>query len=113
VTLGEAELDLASGSTQIAGRVADGSISIGVTVKRGLISSPVRMLDTDTTTTGVQAARIDTVRPTFVGFGTSGSNMTSLTGDLRDLSVIGRASGEWCRSRKSRARSATTARWPR
>jgi hypothetical protein len=92
VTIGEPELDIASSTSPVTGRVADGSLSIGVILKRGTVSSPIRMLDTDTTEAGLQAALLDTVRPTLLGFGTSGTNTSTLRGDLRDLTVLGRAS---------------------
>ena len=94
VTIGEAELDLASGSSPVTGRFADGSLSIAVAIKRGSLISPVRMLDTDTATSGVQAALLDTTRPTLIAYGTSATNATSLRGDLSGLTVFGKASEE-------------------
>lgn len=88
-TLAASDLDLASGSHGI---VADGPVGIAIQLKRGARVSPVRMLDTDLITAGVQSPVLDTIAPTLTGLGTSGTAVGSFRSDLRDLTIVGRAS---------------------
>lgn len=92
VTLGEAQLDLASSASPVEAHFADGSIAVAFSLRRGGNPSPVRLLDVDQAEPGVQQAQLDVTRPTLTGFGSSGTNTTSLRSTSRDLVVVGRAS---------------------
>ena len=88
-TLAASDLNLASGGH---GVVADGSVGFAIQLKRGTRISPVRMLDVDPLTSGVQSPILDTVAPTLTGLGTSGTAVGTFRSDLRDLAIVGRAS---------------------
>lgn len=91
-TLTADELALASSTAPLKARFADGSLNLAFQVRRGSLSSPITLLDTDATTSGVQPPLLDTVAPTLSGLSTSGTDSTTLVSSLRDLVVVGRAS---------------------
>lgn len=91
-TLAASDLNLLSSASPLAARFADGTIGIAVQLKRGNKLSPVRMLDADPLTAGVQNVVLDTVAPTLTGLGTSGTAVGTFRSDLRDLVIVGRAS---------------------
>src|SRR5688572_28493840 len=90
VHLGENELDLATDSG--IGRLADGSIHFAIRMQRGVVTTPVRLLDADLGASGIQAPAFDTTRTTQTGLGTSGTSTTLFRSNLRDLALVGRAS---------------------
>lgn len=91
-TLTAGELDLVDSSSPLRGRVADGSIGFAFQLKRGGVLSPVRVLDLDLNAAGTQSPILDTVAPTLTGLGTAGTSVASFVSDLRDLTIVGRAS---------------------
>ena len=91
-TLTAADLNLVSSTAPLTARFADGSLGIAIQSKRGTKLSPLRMLDVDATTSGVQSPVLDTIAPTLTGLGTSGSNVASFRSDLRNMVIVGRAS---------------------
>ncbi|MBI5364400.1 MAG: Ig-like domain-containing protein [Planctomycetes bacterium] len=91
-TLTAADLNIASSTAPLVARFADGALGVAVQMKRGTKLSPVRMLDVDLATSGVQSPVLDTVAPTLTGLGTSGTVVASYRSDLRDLVIAGRAS---------------------
>ncbi|MFO1009585.1 MAG: Ig-like domain-containing protein [Planctomycetota bacterium] len=90
-TFTAAELDLVASNSPLTARVADGSIAFAFQLKRGTKLSPVKLLDVDPVTSGVQHAVLDTVAPTLTGLGTSGTVVATFRSDLRDLVITGRA----------------------
>ena len=91
-TLTAEEIDLVASAAPFRARLADGSVNLAVQLRRGNLASPITLLDTDATKSGVQAPLLDTVAPVLTGLSTSGTGSTSLSSNLRDLVVIGRAS---------------------
>ncbi len=85
------ELDLLIGGLGSPGEFASGDLEVAVLVKKAGDRSAVRMVDVDLTLAGVQPLYFDVTAPQLVGLGTSGSNTTSLSTDVRDLVVVGRA----------------------
>jgi hypothetical protein len=94
VVLGESELDLASATSPLALRFAQGELSIAISLRRGSATSPIKLLDVDRTTSGIQKVEVDITPPEFVGFGSSGSNTTTFSSDGIDLVVVGRGNEE-------------------
>jgi hypothetical protein len=93
-TLGEAELDIASSTSPVQARFADGTLAMAFRLQRGTAITPVRLLDTDPALAGPQHALLDTTRPKLVGLGATGTGSGSFRSDLRDLALVGRASEE-------------------
>jgi hypothetical protein len=93
-SLREAQLDIASSTSPVTARFANGELAIALQVRRGNTRSPVRLLDVDAGEPGRQDALLDVTRPTFTGFGSSGTEKASYRSNLRDLVVVGRASEE-------------------
>jgi hypothetical protein len=91
-TITALEIDLVSSASPLAARFQDGSVNMAFYVKRGTVVSPVRLLDVDAVTKGVQAPILDTVRPTLQGLGTSGNVVSTFRSDMRDVVLVGRAS---------------------
>ncbi len=91
-TLTAQELDLLATSSPVKGRFADGIVNFAFQLRRSNLTSPITLLDTDASTSGVQAAVLDTVAPTLTGLSTAGTTLSSLSSDMRDLVVVGRAS---------------------
>ncbi|MCE9595212.1 MAG: Ig-like domain-containing protein [Planctomycetes bacterium] len=91
-TIKESELDLASSTSPLATRLADGTVYFAFRRQRGSVASPVRLLDTDPDRQGVQSAVLDTKAPTLTGFGLTGSDKSNFRGDVRNFALVGRAS---------------------
>ena len=94
VVLGESELDLARTSAPLALRFAEGELSIAISLRRGNAASPIKLLDVDRATSGIQKVDVDITAPEFLGFGSSGSNKTTFFSDSADLVVVGRGNEE-------------------
>lgn len=94
VVLGEAQIDLASSASPLALRFAEGELSLAISLRRGNATSPIKLLDVDRATSGIQEVEVDITAPQFVGFGSSGSNTTTFFSDSADLVVVGRANEE-------------------
>lgn len=94
VVLGEAQIDLARTSSPLALRFAEGELSIAIALRRGNATSPIKLLDVDRATSGIQKVDVDITAPQFVGFGSSGSNTTTFFSDSADLVVVGRGNEE-------------------
>ncbi|HTF86911.1 MAG TPA: Ig-like domain-containing protein [Planctomycetota bacterium] len=101
VHITEDELDLATNAG--IGRLADGTINFAIRMQRGVVTTPVRLLDADLAVAGVQSPLIDTVRPTLTGLGPTGTSTTVFRSNLRDFALLGRA------SERIRAAEVTTA----
>jgi len=91
VNLGAAALDLVATTSPLTARVIDGPLGFAFRLRRGTSFGPVQLLDVDALTAGVQSPVLDTVPPVLLGLGPTGTNLTSLSSDLQDLVVIGRA----------------------
>lgn len=91
-TLTAEELDLAAGGVADDARFADGSLAFAFQLLRGTSRSGLRLLDVDPDESGVQLPVLDTVAPTLIGLGTTGTNLASFRHDLRDVVLVGRAS---------------------
>lgn len=91
VKIGEGELDLASATAPLALRLAEGSVFLAASLRRGSVRSPAFVLDTDLDASGSQGLLLDVTPPEFTGFGTSGTNTTTFSSDQADLVVVGRA----------------------
>jgi Bacterial Ig-like domain len=91
-TMTASEIDLLQNSSPVQARFADGNVSFAFLVRRDTSLSPVRMLDTDTTTLGVQPPVLDTVPPSLLGLGTLGGPVDSFSSDVRDVTLIGQSS---------------------
>jgi hypothetical protein len=87
-----AEIDLLLSSNPVRGRFADGDVAFAFQVHRGSAISPIRLLDTDASKTGVQSPLLDTTPPTILGLGNSGTGSRSMRSDVRDVVLYGRAS---------------------
>jgi hypothetical protein len=91
-TVTAGEVDLLQSASPLQARVADGTVAFAFLVRRDTSLSPVRLLDTDTMTAGVQHAVLDTVPPTLLGLGAFGGSVNSFNSDLRDVTLIGQSS---------------------
>jgi Bacterial Ig-like domain len=91
-TLTAQELDLRASNSPLKARFADGSLHLALELRRGSNHSPITLLDVDPAQAGEQAPVLDTLRPTLLGLGATGTTTTSFSSDLRDLAVVGRAS---------------------
>lgn len=80
-------LDLLSGGE---GLFADGDLTVAVALRRDGVRTATRLSDVSVEQ-GLQPFRFDVTPPQMVGLGLSGTDESSLTSDLRDLVVIGRA----------------------
>ncbi|MBM3991408.1 MAG: hypothetical protein FJ298_10445 [Planctomycetes bacterium] len=94
VVLGPAELDLGRSLAPLALRFAEGELSIAISLRRGNVTTPIKLLDVDRATLGIQQVAVDITAPQFVGFGSSGANTTTFSSDSVDLVVVGRANEE-------------------
>ena len=90
-----ATVDMTVGSNAQNPRFADGSVSFAFRMRRGTLLSPLRLLDVDLATPGVQDPYLDTTAPTVtrisipsgaVGGGAGGADLVS---DLADLVLTG------------------------
>jgi hypothetical protein len=86
------EVDLLQGTNPVKGRLADGTVAFAFQLRRGSVSSPVRMLDVDATTAGVQSPILDTVPPQVFSLGATGTSFAAMRSDVRDVVLFGRAS---------------------
>jgi len=91
-TLGEDQLDLASSTSPVEARFADGALAFALVLERGGTSSPVRVLDLDPDQDGVQSPLLDTTRPILQELWPSGSGLAQTRSDLADVVITGRAS---------------------
>ena len=94
VVLSETEIDLASSPLPLALRFAEGDVSIAISLRRGNLTTPIKLLDVDRAATGIQPVTVDITPPELEGFGSTGSNVTSFASDGADLVVVGRANEE-------------------
>lgn len=91
-TLTAQEIDLLASAAPFRARFADGNVNFAFELRRGSNSSPITLLDVDSTHAGAQAPILDTVPPTLLGLSDSGTVVSSFRSDMRDLVVVGRAS---------------------
>lgn len=92
--IGEAQIDLAAGATNITPRIAEGSIQLAFALVRGTYQTPVRLMDLDDKRAGVQGPVLDVTPPTLVGLTSTGTNLTAFVSDQRDVVIVGRADEE-------------------
>jgi hypothetical protein len=90
-TLTAGEIDLLQSSSPLKARFADGELTFAFQVRRGLVQSPLRLLDVDPIAKGAQNPVLDTVAPQLQGLGPSGNVVASFDSDLRDVTLVGRA----------------------
>ncbi|MBL8801753.1 MAG: Ig-like domain-containing protein [Planctomycetes bacterium] len=93
-TIGEAQLDLAAGTTNLTPRIAEGSLQIAFALARGTYQTPVRLMDIDATSAGAQGPVLDVTPPTLVGLSSTGTNVATFVSDQRDVVIVGRADEE-------------------
>jgi hypothetical protein len=97
-TMTAAEIDLLASSNPVRGRFLDGPLTMAFQLKHGNVVSPVKLLDVEPLEPGLQSPLLDTVAPTLIGLSTSGSILTSIRSDLRDLVLVGRATEDISRA---------------
>jgi len=85
------ELALLSGDANSAGVFADADLHVAALVRSASGRTTVRMADVDVVEDGVQPFYFDVTAPNLKGLGTTTSQTSSFTSDLRDLVVVGRA----------------------
>jgi hypothetical protein len=91
-TLGEEHLDLASSTSPVEARFADGEVSFALRLERSGTSSPVRVVDLAPELEGLQSPLLDTTRPVLEELWPTGTALGQMRSDLADLVVMGRAS---------------------
>ena len=91
-TMTAQEIDLLASSSPVHARFADGVVAFAFQVRRGAVRSPVKLLDVDRKTNGVQSPLLDTIAPQLLGLSTSGTVTSSFRSDMRDVVLVGRAS---------------------
>ncbi|MBL8858586.1 MAG: Ig-like domain-containing protein [Planctomycetes bacterium] len=91
-TLTAAEIDLVRTSSPLAMRFTDANVTFAFYLKRGINSSPIKLLDVDTTRSGVQSPIQDTLPPAILGLSTSGTTVATFRSDQRGVVLVGRAS---------------------
>ncbi len=89
VVLGEAELQLLASTTPLTPHFVDGDLGFAFSILRGGESSPVRVLDVDASTAGIQDPLLDTLAPVFVGLPGLLPGDIDYRTDLRNLVVVG------------------------
>ena len=96
VTLGLDVLELVAVADPLQAELADGPLFLGFALRRGSITSPVRLLDLDPNLDGVQTPLLDTTAPTLAELGGVDATIGPLVfaSDTRDLALWGRASEE-------------------
>lgn len=92
VVLGPSELGLVTTADPLLAVFADGEVGFAFRLMRGSAVTPVRLLDTDAASEGIQDPVLDTVAPEFDAFGSQGNDSNTFRSDLFDLAVVGRAS---------------------
>ena len=70
-------------------RFRDGPVSFGARILRGAVFTPLRVLDVDVATDGIQDPVLDTVPPTVLSLEFSDGTLGSVTSDLSDLTIAG------------------------
>ncbi|MEE2941517.1 MAG: Ig-like domain-containing protein [Planctomycetota bacterium] len=70
----------------------DGSLTIGVSLRRNTLRSAVRLLDGDPSTPALDPFTIDTTPPTLLGLGATGGPTSTFASGVSDLVITGRAS---------------------
>jgi hypothetical protein len=93
-TIGEAQIDLASSTSPVSVRIAEGTFDLAFALQRGTYQTPVRLLDVDVLASGVQGPVLDVTPPTFLGLTSTGNLLNAFVTDQRDIVVTGRASEE-------------------
>jgi hypothetical protein len=93
-TIGEAQLDLAAGTTNLTPRIAEGTLQIAFALARGTYQTPVRLMDVDATSAGAQGPVLDVTPPTLIGLSSTGTNLATFISDQRDVVIVGRADEE-------------------
>lgn len=91
VVLNNNELQLVQTGTPFAPRFEDGDLGLAFAVSRAGGSSPVRVLDVDPDTDGIQDLLQDSVPPKFLGLAGLPAGGVDYRGDVRDLVVVGQA----------------------
>jgi hypothetical protein len=91
-TLTAGEIDLLQSSSPFKARFADGELTFAFQIRRDLVQSPLQLLDVDPVTKGAQSPVLDTVAPQLQGLGPAGTVVASFSSDLRDVTLVGRAS---------------------
>jgi hypothetical protein len=86
------EIHLLASASPLKAQLADGTVQFAFQVRRGSVSSPVRMLDVDPAKDGVQGRSSTRFPPHIVGLGATGTSRATLRTDVRDVVFYGRAS---------------------
>jgi hypothetical protein len=73
-------------------RFADGELAIAFALRRGLATTPLRLLDVDADSPGIQDPLLDTVAPELQSLSGASAAVLELRSDQRGLSVSGIAS---------------------
>ncbi|MDP6954918.1 MAG: Ig-like domain-containing protein [Planctomycetota bacterium] len=87
-------LDLLTAPGSLEGRFADGELAVAMAVKRGVITSPVELLDTDPLEPGRQGVWFDMTPPLLEGFGQEGGELSVFSSDQRGFALVGHADEE-------------------
>jgi hypothetical protein len=87
-----ADLDLLDSGVPGSARFADGIVALGVRLRRGSVTTSLRVLDVDPATALIQDAVLDTVAPTILSFFPGGTSASSSISSSRDIALAGTAS---------------------
>ncbi|WP_419191759.1 Ig-like domain-containing protein [Engelhardtia mirabilis] len=93
-TIGLGQTPLIESTSPLQASFLDGDVDLAFRVTRGSVVSPLRILDVDPDTPGVQSAFLDTVRPTFTDLTLPGGGGDLFSSSLIDLVLTGSASEE-------------------
>lgn len=89
-----ADLDLVKSASPLEALFVDGSLTFAFQLRRGTLVTPVRSLDVDADTEGIQDPILDTIAPELLDVDRSPDGGTTLYSDLLGLSISGMASEE-------------------
>jgi len=92
VVLQDTDLSLVTSVTPLVAHFDDGDVSLAFALRRGDLRSPVRVLDVDPDTEGIQDPPMDLVRPEFQHLIGEEEGELDLITDLREISFAGVAS---------------------
>ncbi len=90
-TFGISDVDLTVGNDPDQPRFADGALTIAFRLRRGATLSPLRVLDVDATSAGIQDPLLDTIAPQIDAFDFGTGSTASSASDVRDLVLTGSA----------------------